>query len=170
MSLLNDQRTVTLEIANEFMCGKTPLNEVIEHFYNNRVASEIKNKRSETKFILSALCRKLFEIDNIINQLTDKNISPRNIMIRNCIRIALVELIDLERPAYAVINSWVEIAKNKKRLMHFSKLINAVLRKFIKNNTKSTLDDSEKIPGWLWDSWSKTYGKTETIKIINGAV
>ena len=52
MSLLNDQRTVTLEIANEFMCGKTPLNEVIEHFYNNRVASEIKNKRSETKFIL----------------------------------------------------------------------------------------------------------------------
>ena len=170
MSLLNDQRTVTLEIANEFMCGKTPLNEVIEHFYNNKVASEIKNKRSETKFILSALCRKLFEIDNIINQLTDKNISPRNIMIRNCIRIALVELIDLERPAYAVINSWVEIAKNKKRLMHFSKLINAVLRKFIKNNTKSTLDDSEKIPGWLWNSWSKTYGKTETIKIINASL
>ena len=91
-------------------------------------------------------------------------------MIRNCIRIALVELIDLERPAYAVINSWVEIAKNKKRLMHFSKLINAVLRKFIKNNTKSTLDESEKIPGWLWDSWSKTYGKTETIKIINASL
>ena len=58
MSLLNDQRTVTLEIANEFTCGKTPLNDIIEHFYNNKVAREIKNKRSETKFILSVLCRK----------------------------------------------------------------------------------------------------------------
>ena len=145
MSLIIDQRTVTLDIANEFTCGKTPLNEVIENFYNTKIAKEIKNKRSETKFILSALCRKLFEIDNIIDQLTDKNISPRNIMVRNCIRIALIELIDLDRPAYAVINSWVEIAKNKKRLMHFSKLINAILRKFLKNNTKSNLIVSKKI-------------------------
>ncbi|MDA9652004.1 RsmB/NOP family class I SAM-dependent RNA methyltransferase [Pelagibacteraceae bacterium] len=170
MSLIIDQRKVTLEIANEFTCGKTPLNEVIENFYNTKVAKEIKNKRSETKFILSALCRKLFEIDNIIDQLTDKNISPRNIMVRNCIRIALIELIDLDRPAYAVINSWVEIAKNKKRLMHFSKLINAILRKFLKNNTKSNLIISKKIPGWLWNSWSNTYGKIEASKIIEASL
>ena len=170
MSLIIDQRTVTLDIANEFTCGKTPLNEVIENFYNNKVAKEIKNKRSETKFILSALCRKLFEIDNIIDQLTDKNISPRNIMVRNCVRIALIELIDLDRPAYAVINSWVEIAKNKKRLMHFSKLINALLRKFLKNNTKSNLIVEKKVPGWLWNSWSNTYGKIEASKIIEASL
>ena len=170
MSLIIDQRTVTLEIANEFTCGKTPLNEVIENFYNTKVAKEIKNKRSETKFILSALCRRLFEIDNIIDQLTDKNISPRNIMVRNCIRIALIELIDLDRPAYAVINSWVEIAKNKRRLMHFSKLINAILRKFLKNNAKSNLIVSKKIPGWLWNSWSNTYGKIEANKIIEASL
>ena len=170
MSLIIDQRTVTLEIANEFTCGKTPLNEVIENFYNTKVAKEIKNKRSETKFILSALCRRLFEIDNIIDQLTDKNISPRNVMVRNCIRIALIELIDLDRPAYAVINSWVEIAKNKKRLMHFSKLINAILRKFLKNNTKSNLNIAKKIPGWLWNSWSNTYGKIEANKIIEASL
>ena len=170
MSLIIDQRIVTLEITNEFTCGKTPLNEVIERFYNTKVAKEIKNKRSETKFILSALCRKLFEIDNIIDQLTDKNISPRNIMVRNCIRIALIELIDLDRPAYAVINSWVEIAKNKKRLMHFSKLINAVLRKLLKNNTKSNLIVEKKVPGWLWNSWSNTYGKIEASKIIEASL
>ena len=170
MSLIIDQRTVTLDIANEFTCGKTPLNEVIENFYNTKVAKEIKNKRSETKFILSALCRKLFEIDNIIDQLTDKNISPRNIMVRNCIRIAIIELIDLDRPAYAVINSWVEIAKNKKRLMHFSKLINAVLRKFLKDNTKSNLIVEKKVPAWLWNSWSNTYGKIEASKIIEASL
>ena len=170
MSLIIDQRIVTLDIANEFTCGKTPLNEVIENFYNTKVAKEIKNKRSETKFILSALCRKLFEIDNIIDQLTDKDISPRNIMVRNCVRISLIELIDLDRPAYAVINSWVEIAKNKKRLMHFSKLINAVLRKFLKNNTKSNLIVEKKVPGWLWNSWSNTYGKIEASKIIEASL
>ena len=107
MSLLTDQRIVSLEIANEFVGNKSPLNEIIDHFYNSKVANEIKNKRSETKYILSVFCRRLFELDNVINQLTDRNISPRNIMVRNCIRIALVELIDLKRPEYAVINTWV---------------------------------------------------------------
>ena len=170
MSLLTDQRIVSLEIANEFVGNKSPLNEIIDHFYNSKVANEIKNKRSETKYILSVFCRRLFELDNVINQLTDRNISPRNIMVRNCIRIALVELIDLKRPEYAVINTWVEIAKNKKRLMHFGKLINAVLRKFLKNNTVSNLTDAQKVPGWLWDSWLKTYGNDEAINIINASL
>ena len=51
MSLLTDQRIVSLEIANEFVGNKSPLNEIIDHFYNSKVANEIKNKRSKTKYI-----------------------------------------------------------------------------------------------------------------------
>lgn len=170
MSLINDQRILILEIANEFTCGKTPLNELIEYFYRHKVATEIKNKRAETKYILTILCRKLFDIDNIIDQLTQKNISNRNLLVRNCIRIALIELIELKRPAYAVINSWVEIAKSKKRLLHFSKLINAVLRKFHRNKTQSNLIEAKKIPNWLWQSWEQTYGEKETLKIIGASL
>ena len=54
--------------------------------------------------------------------------------------------------------------------MHFSKLINAILRKFLKNNTKSNLIVSKKIPGWLWNSWSNTYGKIEANKIIEASL
>jgi 16S rRNA (cytosine967-C5)-methyltransferase len=131
---------------------------------------KLKIKDQKQNLFYPLYLGRLFEIDNIIDQLTDKNISPRNIMVRNCIRIAIIELIDLERPAYAVINSWVEIAKNKKRLMHFSKLINAILRKFLKNNTKSNLAVSKKIPSWLWNSWSNTYGKTVANKIIEASL
>ena len=170
MSLINDQRILLLEITNEFTCGKKPLNEVIEYFYNHKVAAEIKNKRADTKNILTIFCRKLFDIDNIIDQLTQKNISKRNEIVRNCIRIAIIELLELERPAYAVINSWVEIAKNKRRLLNFSKLINAVLRKAIREGTQSNLIESKKIPNWLWQSWSETYGETESLKIINASL
>ena len=72
MSLINNQRILLLEITSEFTCGKKPLNDVIEYFYNHKVAAEIKNKRAETKNILTILCRKFFDIDNIINQLTQK--------------------------------------------------------------------------------------------------
>ena len=170
MSLINDQRILLLEITNEFTCGKKPLNEVIDYFYNHKVATEIKNKRAKKKNILTILCRKLFDIDNIIDQLTKKNISKRNEIVRNCVRIAIIELLELKRPAYAVINSWVEIAKNKKRLLNFSKLINAVLRKAIREGTQSNLIESKKIPNWLWQSWSETYGETESLKIINASL
>ena len=116
------------------------------------------------------MCRKLFDIDNIIDQLTKKNISKRNEIVRNCVRIAIIELLELKRPAYAVINSWVEIAKNKKRLLNFSKLINAVLRKVIREGTRSNLIESKKIPNWLWQSWSETYGETESLKIIKASL
>ena len=94
MSLINDQRILLLEITNEFTCGKKPLNEVIDYFYNHKVATEIKSKRAETKNILTILCRKFFDIDNIINQLTQKNISKRNVIVRNCVRIAIIELLE----------------------------------------------------------------------------
>ena len=170
MALISDQRIVLLEIAMEFSTSAIALNEIIDHFYLNRVDQKIKNKRSETKYILSTFCRKLFELDNIIDQLTDKKISPRNIIVRNCIRIALIELIDLKHPDYAVINSWVEIAKKRKRLFHFSKFINAILRKFIKNNIKSNLSEKEKIPNWLWQSWEKHFGEKTSIKIIKSSL
>ena len=170
MSLINDQRILLLEITNEFTRGKKPLNEVIEYFYNHKVATEIKNKRAETKNVLTILCRKFFDIDNIIDQLTQKNISKRNVIVRNCVRIAIIELLELKRPAYAVINSWVEIAKNKKRLLNFSKLINAILRKAIREGTQSNLIESKKIPNWLWQSWSETYGENESLKIINASL
>ena len=170
MSLLKEHRMVLIEIANAFSCDKTPLNDIIDNFYETKISDEIKNKRSETKYILSIYCRKLFELDDIIDQLTEKKISSRNLVVRNCIRLALIELIYLKHPDYAVINSWVEISKNKKRTFHFSKLINAILRSFLRKKIKSNLSPIEQIPSWLSQLWIKDFGKEKTIDIINASL
>ena len=49
MALISDQRIVLLEIAMEFSTSPSALNEIIDHFYLNKVDQEIKSKRSETK-------------------------------------------------------------------------------------------------------------------------
>ena len=67
MSLLKEHRIVLMEVANAFNCDKTPLNDIIDNFYETKISDEIKNKRSETKYILSIYCRKLFELDDIID-------------------------------------------------------------------------------------------------------
>ena len=170
MSLLKEHRMVLMEITNTFSCDKTPLDDIIDNFYETKISDEIKNKRSETKYILSIYCRKLFELDDIIDQLTEKKISPRNLVVRNCIRLALIELIYLKHPDYAVINSWVEISKNKKRTFHFSKLINAILRSFLRKKIKSNLSPIEQIPSWLSQLWIKDFGKEKTIDIINASL
>ena len=170
MPLLNDHRIVLIEISNIFSCGKTPLNEIIDNFYETKISDEIQNKRSETKYILSIYCRKLFDLDNIIDQLTERKISSRNLIVRNCIRLALIELIYLKNPDYAVINSWVEISKNKKRTFHFSKLVNAVLRNFLRKKIKSNLSAIQQIPEWLSSVWIKDFGEETTIDIINASL
>ena len=65
MSLINDQRILLLEITNEFTRGKKPLNEVIEYFYNHKVATEIKNKS-------------ILEWGKIFLNLSNKGLQDRN--------------------------------------------------------------------------------------------
>jgi hypothetical protein len=60
MSLINDQRILLLEITNEFTCGKKPLNEVIDYFYNHKVATEIKKQKSRDKKNFNHIVQKAF--------------------------------------------------------------------------------------------------------------
>ena len=88
------------------------------------------------------------------------------------LELATYELIfDVKVPDYAAINSAVELAKRK-----FSKkasgLVNAVLRKINcaeADENPKLLKDSEwySYPNWLFDKWSKQFGKTRTYQICD---
>ena len=84
--------------------------------------------------------------------------------------MALVELYILQRPSYAVIDSWVEISKQKKRTKPFSSFVNAVLRKIIIEKSKIKISTQQKIPQWLWMSWKQDYGVDVANKITEASL
>lgn len=151
-----ENRQDLIKIINQFFDKKTvSIDELIDDYY---AQNQTNLKRSECILVINSFLRFAHEYDQIIDQCTNKKISKSNLIIRNMLRMALVELYILNRPEYAVINSWVEICKQKKRTEPFSSFINAVLRKIISEKNKIAISIQHKIPQWLWMSWKQDYG------------
>tara|TARA_Y200000002_G_scaffold380890_1_gene393477 strand:- start:90 stop:1352 length:1263 start_codon:yes stop_codon:yes gene_type:complete len=151
-----ENRKDLIAIVNQFFDKKiVSIDELIDDYY---AQNKTNLKRSECILVINSFLRYSCEYDQIIDQCTSKKISRSNLIIRNILRMALVELYILKRPEYAVIDSWVEICKQKKRTEPFASFINAILRKIIIEKDKIIISTQHKIPQWLWMSWKQDYG------------
>ncbi len=114
-------------------------------------------------------------LDHIILSLSEKRTLPKH-NILNVLRIGLYQLIFLERvPPYAIVNESVKIAR-KYMGKKVSSFVNALLRKFLRNNKKEYVPkEIDKIkylsliysyPEWLVKRWYNRYGFTETERIL----
>ncbi len=93
-------------------------------------------------------------IDKIINKYLKGPTSGLSPYLRNILRISVYQYLFLERiPAYAIVNEGVKLAYRQKD----KKFINAVLRKIIQQEKKSTPDLL--IRNWLTDKIIKIYGE-----------
>ena len=109
-----ENRKNLIALINKFFDKKTVnIDDLIDDYYSQ---NETNLKRSECILVVNSFLRNAHEFDQIIDKCTNKRISKNNLIIRNILRIALVELYILQRPSYAVIDSWVEISKQKKQI------------------------------------------------------
>ena len=108
-----ENRKDLITLINKFFDKKTVnIDDLIDDYYSR---NETNLKRSECILVVNSFLRYAHEFDQIIDKCTTKRISKNNLIIRNILRMALVELYILQRPSYAVIDSWVEISKQKKK-------------------------------------------------------
>ena len=163
-----ENRKDLIALINKFFEKKTVnIDDLIDDYYSR---NETNLKHSECILVVNSFLRYAHEFDQIIDKCTNKKISKNNLIIRNILRMALVELYILQRPSYAVIDSWVEISKQKKRTKPFSSFVNAVLRKIISEKSKIKISTQQKIPQWLWMSWKQDYGVDVANKITEASL
>ena len=163
-----ENRKDLIALINKFFDRKTVnIDDLIDDYYSQ---NETNLKRSECILVVNSFLRYAHEFDQIIDKCTNKRISQNNLIIRNILRMALVELYILQRPSYAVIDTWVEISKQKKRTKPFSSFVNAVLRKIISEKSKIKISTQQKIPQWLWMSWKQDYGVEVANKITEASL
>ena len=163
-----ENRKDLIAIINKFFDKKiVNIDDLIDDYYSQ---NETNLKRSECILVVNSFLRYAHEFDQIIDKCTSKKISKSNLIIRNILRMALVELYILRRPNYAVIDSWVEICKQKKRTKPFASFTNAILRKIINEKNKIKISTQHKIPQWLWMSWKQDYGADVANKITEASL
>lgn len=150
--------------------NNNPYNETVRKF-----SAQVEYP-SELNVLVSGVLKHKLTLDFFIEKICDKNIKKLSDKVKNILRLGIFELEYQKNPDYAVINSYVELAKKyEKRASGF---VNAILRNFIrkreeiefpsiKENPIKAISIAYSHPEWLVTRWIKNYGIEDTVKICN---
>jgi 16S rRNA (cytosine967-C5)-methyltransferase len=111
--------------------------------------------------ILLTTFRHLGEIEAVLRRLLDKPLPRKSGPAQDILILGVAQLLFLQMPAHAVIDLSVRAAKADRNALHFSGLVNAVLRKASSLGTSllEGLNTAQlNTPDWLWQRWTKAYG------------
>ncbi|NQV55176.1 MAG: methyltransferase domain-containing protein [Rhodospirillales bacterium] len=110
--------------------------------------------------LVATTLRRLGQIDALIDGFLDKPLPAKALAAHHILRLGLAQLLFLDTPAHAAVDSSVNLAEASKQGA-YKKLINAILRRGAREGRAliETQDAAElNTPGWLWKAWVETYG------------
>lgn len=125
--------------------------------------------RGFARAIASTTLRHLGEIDLIIKRLLSRKLPPRAGLTQTILRGAIAEILFLDVKHHAAVDLAVEAASRDNDAQHFKSLVNALLRRLLRegDSAREGIDDERAaLPAWLWKSWIGAYGEIKTREII----
>ena len=114
--------------------------------------------------LVATVLRRLGQLDAAIEACLQKPLGPRAQRIRQVLRLGAAQLLFLETPAHAAVDTSVTIAASDPRLETYKNLTNAVLHRLAREGTEMiAAQDAARLntPAWLWDSWAAVYGEDQ---------
>lgn len=126
--------------------------------------------RAFARNLIATTLRRRGQIDAALLACLDRPLSGQVTAIRNILRLGAAQLLFLETPSHAAVDSAVRLAEAGPN-RRYKGLINAVLRRLTREAELLTKDqDAARLntARWLWDSWTTAYG-AETCRRIADA-
>ena len=158
-------RGIAFDIVNTTLTSRQPFDEAFnQHPRINKV--EPRDRNLSYNIIITTL-RHLGQIDDIIDQCLNKKLPINARFAKTILRIGICQLLFLNIPAHAAVDTSVKLAVQQKQGM-YKKLINAILRRVTRESSALLkFQDAEKLntPDWLWTSWIAEYGEETTRNI-----
>lgn len=122
------------------------------------------------RHLVTTTLRRLGQIDALIDHCLARPLPERAHTTRNILRLGACQLVFLQTPPHAAVDTSVALARRRRQGHHLA-LINAVLRRLAsEGRTLAAEQDAPRLntPEWLWRSWSEAYG-AETCRNIAAA-
>lgn len=105
--------------------------------------------------------RHLGSIDALIARRMTREPKGAHRAVLHVLRLGVTELLWLNTPAYAAVNSYVELTK-KLDFHALSGMVNAILKRISETGARelAALDMAKlDMPAWIWQRWAKAYGE-----------
>ncbi len=130
-----------------------------------------KRDRAFLRTLVATTVRRIGQIDDLINKALSKPLPLRGQTAMDILRLGTAQLVFLNTPAHAALNTSVELAKSVGQDFYAS-LINGVLRTLTRNAKQWVSEQDEarlNTPEWLWNDWQTQYGeqKARAIAVAN---
>lgn len=164
-------RSIALELLDRVLDQKRPLEEVFERHPD--LAALENRDRQFVRALTAATLRHLARIDGVLALCLEHPLPDRAHQARDLLRLGAAQLLVLNTPAHAAVDSTVELAGGFRDAAGFKGLINAVLRRI--GREKAALlaavpPGAASLPDWLWRSWSEAYGEDRAAAIAEAVL
>ena len=154
-----DARTLAAKLFRACLDRQVTVEDIIDK--DSRAGTLSFRDRALLASILLTGFRHLGEIEAVLKKLLDKPLPRKSGPAADILALGVAQLLFLDMPAHAVIDLSVRAAKADRNALHFSGLVNAVLRK-VAAGGQGLLEGVEaaslNTPPWLWEKWSKAHG------------
>ena len=158
-------RTLAADIMEDIIIRKTPFE--TSFLKGLKVRSLSKRDRAFCFNLVLTTLRRGGQIDNLIGTCLERPLGAKGERAMILLRLGVAQIIFMDTKPYAAVDTSVRLAESRK-LGHYKKLINAILRKLAKEGLAvAEKQEAEKLntPEWLWESWEKAYGATTCFNI-----
>lgn len=128
--------------------------------------------RAFLRQLVATTLRRLGQIDDLIDRCLERPLPDQAARVRMILRLGAAQLLFMETPPHAAINTSVNLASSDAhpRIKSLKGLINAILRRLTREGEAMLADqDSARLntPSWLWDRWLSAYGEESARAIAN---
>jgi 16S rRNA (cytosine967-C5)-methyltransferase len=156
-------RAVALDLLGTVLERRTPLDEALQH--HKRFPSLETRDRGFARNLVATSLRRLGQLDAVIARLLERPLKPKTETLRQVLRLGLCQILFLETPPHAAVDTSVRLAAKAGFAGHKG-LVNAVLRRadrelrpLIAGQAASGEAGRLNTPDWLWDALSAAYGE-----------
>lgn len=160
-------RLCYLDLFTEIYHKKNPMDQVLDRD-KTYLGLEARD-RAFIHLLLATTFRCLVQIDAIIEICAQppkgKSLDKR---LKDILRLGICQLVFVESAEHAAVDTAVEITKLKPGLGKTAGLVNAVLRRVIreKESLKEAVSSLVNCPDWLYQIWVTDYGQEHADRIV----
>jgi len=164
-----DARAAALGLLGRVLERRTPLDEALQQ--DQALASLAPRDRAFARHLVATSLRRLGQLDHILDGLLERPLKPRLETLRQVLRLGLCQMLFLETPAHAAVDTSVRLAVAAGFAGHRG-LVNAVLRRADRELRPAVAEQEASgeaarlnTPGWLWERLSAAYGEATAAAI-----
>jgi len=159
-------RSLALDVLDAVLEQRRAFDDAFDR--HPRTATLEARDRGFAYHLIATVLRRLGQLDAAIDACLQKPLTPRARRIRQILRLGAAQLLFLDTPPHAAVDTSVTLAGNDPRLVTYKSLANAVLHRLAREGKAMiAAQDAERLntPAWLWEAWRAAYGE-ETARAI----